>query len=59
MEEQQKRPLKEIYPIVFIDAVHFNVKQDNVIVKKDAHVILGVTCDGFKEVLGIWVGENE
>ena len=59
MEEWQKRPLKEIYPIVFIDAVHFNVKQDNVIIKKAAYVILGVTCDGFKEVLGIWVAENE
>lgn len=59
IEEWQKRPLKEIYPIVFIDAVHFNVKQDNAIVKKAAYVILGVTCDGFKEVLGICIGENE
>lgn len=59
IEEWQKRPLKEIYPIVFIDAVHFNVKQDNAIIKKAAYVILGVTCDGFKEVLGIWIGENE
>lgn len=33
IEEWQKRPLKEVYPIVFIDAVHFNVKQENVIVK--------------------------
>lgn len=59
IEEWQKRPLKGTYPIVFIDAIHFNVKQDNVIVKKAAYVILGVTCDGFKEVLGIWIGENE
>ncbi len=59
VEEWQKRPLKEVYPIIFIDAVHFNVKQENVIVKKAAYVILGVTTEGFKEVLGIWIGENE
>ena len=59
IEEWQKRPLKEVYPIVFIDAVHFNVKQENVIVKKAAYVILGVTTEGFKEVLGIWIRENE
>ena len=59
IEEWQKGPLKEVYPIVFIDAVHFNVKQENVIVKKAAYVILGVTTEGFKEVLGIWIGENE
>src|SRR5574344_1732012 len=59
IEEWQKRPLKEVYPIIFIDAIHFNVKQENVIVKKAAYVILGVTSEGFKEVLGIWIGENE
>ena len=59
IEQWQKRPLKEVYPIVFIDAVHFNVKEENAIVKKAAYVILGVNTDGFKEVLGIWIGENE
>lgn len=59
IEEWQKRPLKEVYPIVFIDAIHFNVKQENIIVKKAAYVMLGVNADGFKEVLGIWIGENE
>ena len=53
IEEWQKRPLKEVYPIVFIDAIHFNVKQENIIVKKAAYVMLGVNADGFKEVLGI------
>lgn len=59
VEEWQKRPLKEVYPIIFIDAVHFNVKQENSIVKKAAYVILGVNTEGFKEILGIWIGENE
>ena len=53
IEEWQKRPLKEVYPIVFIDAIHFNVKQENIIVKKAAYVMLGVNADGFKEILGI------
>ena len=55
----KKRPIKEVYPTKFIDAIHFNVKQENVIVKKAAYVILSVNADGFKEVLGIWIGENE
>ena len=57
--EWQNRPLHTIYPIVFIDCVHFNVKTENMVVKKAAYIVLGVTEDGYKEVLGIWVGENE
>lgn len=59
IKEWQYRPLKSVYPIVFIDAVHFNVKEDNRIIKKAAYIIFGVDNDGFKEVLGIWIGENE
>lgn len=57
--EWQNRPLHTIYPIVFIDAIHFNVKTDHMVVKKAAYVVLGVTEDGYKEILGIWIGENE
>ena len=57
--EWQNRPLHIIYPIVFIDCVHFNVKTENMVVKKAAYIVLGVTEDGYKEVLDIWVGENE
>lgn len=57
--EWQSRPLNTIYPIVFIDCVHFNVKNDNMVVKKAAYVVLGITESGYKEVLGIWIGENE
>lgn len=59
IKECQERPLDEIYPFVFIDAVHFNVREDNRIVKKAAYIVLGINCEGFKEVLGIWIGENE
>lgn len=59
IKEWQERPLDEVYPFVFIDAVHFNVREDNRIVKKAAYIVLGINCEGFKEVLGIWIGENE
>lgn len=59
IKEWQNRPLQEVYPIMFIDAIHFNVKEENRIVKKAAYIVLGVDLEGSKEVLGIWVGENE
>ena len=54
-----KKSLKDVYPIIFIDVIHFNVKQENVVVKKAAYVILRVIPKDFKKVLGIWIGENE
>lgn len=57
--EWQNRPLDTVYPIVFIDCVHFNVKADNMVTKKAAYVVLGVNENGYKEILGIWIGENE
>lgn len=59
IKEWQERPLDEVYPIVFIDAVHFSVRQDSTVVKKAAYIVLGVTKDGEKDILGIWIGENE
>ena len=59
IEEWQNRPLAEVYPILFIDAVHFSVKDNNVIHKLAAYVILGINHEGKKEVLTIQVGENE
>ena len=59
IEEWQNRPLAEVYPILFIDAVHFLVKDNNVIRKLAAYVILGINHEGKKEVLTIQVGENE
>ena len=57
--EWQNRPSQTMYPIVFIDCVHFNIKNRKHGCKKVAYIVLGVTEDGYKEVLGIWVGENE
>ena len=57
--EWQNRPLASVYPIVFIDAVHFSVRDDGVIRKLAAYVVLGINEDGKKEVLTIVIGENE
>ena len=57
--EWQNRPLHIIYLIVFIDCIPFNIKTENMVVKKAAYIVLGITEDGYKEVLGIWVVENE
>ena len=59
IEAWQKRPLSAVYPIVFIDAIVFNVRENNVIRKQAAYVILGVSEEGHKEVLSITVGETE
>jgi putative transposase len=55
----QNRPLETVYPFVFMDAIHYKVKEDHQIVTKAAYVVLGVTIDGCKDILGIWIGEHE
>ena len=59
IEEWQNRPLSEIYPIIFIDAIHYSVRDNGIIKKVAAYVILGINTDGIKEVVSIHVGENE
>ena len=57
--EWQNRPLEKTYSFVFMDAIHYKVRDEKQIVIKAAYVVLGVNMDGEKEVLGIWVGTNE
>lgn len=57
--EWQNRPLEKTYSFVFMDAIHYKVREDKQIVVKAAYVVLGVNMDGEKDVLGIWVGANE
>lgn len=59
IKEWQERPLDDIYPIIFIDAVHFSVREENRVVKKAAYIVLGINKDGYKEIVGIYIGENE
>lgn len=59
IREWQQRPLEPIYPFVFMDAIHYKIRDDGHIVNRAAYVVLGVTTDGTKDILGIWIGENE
>ena len=58
-KEWQNRPLEKKYAVVFMDAVHFNVREDNRTVKKAVYVAIGIRLSGVKEVLGMWIGGNE
>ena len=59
IEDWQNRPLDEVYPILYIDAIHYSVRDNGVIRKLAAYVILGINTEGKKEVLTITIGDNE
>ena len=59
IEDWQNRPLDEVYPILYIDAIHYSVRDNGVIRKLAAYVILGINMEGKKKVLTISVGDNE
>ena len=59
IEDRQNRPLDEVYPILYIDAIHYSVRDNGVIRKLAAYVILGINTEGKKEVLTITIGDNE
>lgn len=59
IDDWQNRPLDSVYPILYIDAIHYSVRDNGVIRKLAAYVILGINTDGKKEVLTISVGDNE
>lgn len=59
VKEWQNRPLQNVYAVVFMDAIHFKVKQDGAILNKAAYMVIGIDLDGNKDVLGMWIGENE
>ncbi len=59
MNEWKNRPLEPIYPFIFLDTIHYKVREDGQIKNKAAYVVLGVNLDGYKDILGIWIGENE
>ena len=57
--EWQSRPLDAVYPIVFLDGIVFKVRKDARVINKCLYTVLGLTMDGRKEILGIWLSENE
>lgn len=59
VKEWQQRPLEAIYSVIYIDAIHYHVRSEGQIVKKAVYVAIGINLDGDKDVLGMWVGENE
>ena len=59
IDEWQHRPLNSVYPIVFIDACHFSVRDNGMVRKLAAYVMLGINSEGFKEIISLSIGENE
>ena len=59
LNEWQSRPLSEVYPVVFFDGIDFKVKKDGKVINKCAYSVLGIDMDGKKDILGIWISENE
>lgn len=59
VREWQSRPLEDVYAVVFMDAIHFHVRSEGRIIKKAVYIAIGINMEGFKEVLGMWIGENE
>jgi putative transposase len=55
----QNRPLDELYPMVYLDALYVNIKIAGRVSKRAVYVVLGINRDGSKEVLGLWIGEAE
>ena len=58
-KEWQQRPLEAVYAVVFMDAIHYHVRSEGRIIKKAVYIAIGIDLDGKKDVLGMWVGENE
>ena len=59
VKEWQSRPLDPVYPFIFMDAIHYKIREDGRIINRAAYVVLGVTLDGNKDILSITIGANE
>ena len=58
-KEWQQRPLESVYAVMFMDAIHYHVRSEGQVVKKAVYIAIGIDLNGRKDVLGMWVGENE
>ena len=58
-KEWQQRPLESVYAVMFLDAIHYHVRSEGQIIKKAVYIAIGIDLSGKKDVLGMWVGENE
>jgi transposase-like protein len=59
VEEWQNRPLAAIYPIIYLDAIHYKMRKDHKVENRAVYVVLAVGLDGYKDVLGHWVSDGE
>lgn len=59
VKEWQDRPLESVYAAVFMDAIHYHVRSEGRIVKKAVYIALGIDMDGHRDILGMYIGENE
>lgn len=59
IREWQSRQLEDVYPVVFMDAIHYSVRKEGIVVKKAVYLAIGIDREGHKEVMGFWIGENE
>ena len=59
MIEWQSRPLDDVYPIVYLDCIVVKIRQDKRVINKAIYLALGVNMEGHKELLGLWISENE
>ncbi|MBM6497882.1 transposase, partial [Flavobacterium macrobrachii] len=59
IKEWQNRPLESVYPLIWLDAMHYKVRDEGQVKSKAIYSILGVTIEGQKEVLGIYFGNSE
>lgn len=58
-KEWQNRPLQSVYPLIFLDGMVFDVRQDGQLTKKTAYIVYGINLVGMKDILGTWLGEAE
>lgn len=59
VKDWQSRPLESLYAVVFMDAIHFHVRSEGRIIKKAVYIAIGINMEGYRDVLGMWIGENE
>ena len=59
IRDWQNRALENVYAMVMLDAIHYKVREDGIVIKKAVYIAIGTDLDGKKDVLGIWVGANE
>ena len=59
LKEWQQRPLESVYPIIWMDAVHYKIKEEGRYIGKAIYTLLGLTLEGKKELLGLYLSENE